>query len=112
MKTFFIITLFVLGSCTQVQVFKKITVLHFTDDFRAKKDVGQVKVKSCQYAAGEFETGEPSFEKTYEDLVSAKGGLSYITNLTMKNDKLEVSDLKGNRIAGKNCIILKGRGYR
>ena len=93
--------------------FDRIRVIHFTDDFSRKSSVGVIKVKYCKYSSGKASVGkELSFEKAYEELKEKKGGLQYIENLVFQEDSQSVSDLSGKKIAGKDCIIVKGNGYK
>lgn len=113
MKILILIILISLSTSCASRKMDKIKVIHFTDDFHAKTNLGVVQEKKCKYQAGEYEAGESlSYDKAYADLISQKGGLSYIENLERSEDNQHVTDLKGNTIAGKKCIVVKGIGYK
>jgi hypothetical protein len=106
------LSLLALSSCAQLRPYKKIKSLHLTDDFYEKKNMGLITRKDCKGSIGKYTTGEPAYEEAFDKVVRAHGGLSYLVDLTYRTSENGVTDLKGNKIIGKSCIIVKARGYK
>jgi hypothetical protein len=113
MKSFnSVVFILLLSSCGHLPPFKKIKVIHFTDDLYQKKDIGEIKVKHCKHDVGKYSTGYVNFDELFKKIQEKKGGISYIVNLKIDEDRINISDSKGNNIYSKECMILKGRGFK
>lgn len=106
----------VLASCRSqtLEPFRRIKVLHFTDDFYLKKNRGKVKGEVCRHNAKlttnldkwnkvKLKDGtEISLRAAMEKIEKQKGGLAYLVDVS-RDDKSTLA---------KQCIIVRGKGFK
>ena len=111
-STISILSCLVISSCAGMRPYRNIRVLHLTDDFTSKSDMGYLKGKDCGYSLGKYSAGQPKYERAFNELIKRKGGLSYVEDLQFYDDEDSISDSKGKELASKKCIIVQAKGYK
>lgn len=95
------------GGCASYQYAKDVKLVSFDDDVSTGHAVGPVRGEDCQtfilgYAIGD----RPTLDKAFADARKENGQLRYLNNVSTENTGFNAG------VYGKQCVAVKGTGYR
>jgi len=123
MKRFIsILSILLLTSCAQYQYANKVKMVSFDDNVKKGKSVGRIEGKDCTWMVlGYWLGGQPTVDKAFMNAqdqagalasaglkkADAKNRLRYMNNVSTENEGWNAAGL-----VGKQCLVVKGAGYR
>jgi hypothetical protein len=122
-RSFILGGLFLASACTMYHDVREIKLIGFSEDVRKGKAVGQVESDDCVFQAlGHYLGGSPDISRAIANAQTGKKSqigdvvgasekprgesVRYINNLTVIQDGFSAMGF------GKNCIEVRGMGYR
>jgi hypothetical protein len=116
---------FVLTGCATYQYSKNVKLVAFEDNVAKGKSVGPIEGQDCVWSLFGYKLGgEPTLDRAFASARNQSGGgvtsaftgshapassdqaIRYINNVSTSRDGFNAY------IVGKNCLVVKGTGYR
>ena len=91
--------------CATYRYARDVKMVSFDDDCTKGKSVGPIRGEDCTWTVLGYEFGKPTLDKAVDNAKTANQ-VRYVNHLSTENDGFNVGFLK------KDCIVIKGGGYK
>lgn len=101
--------LFAISGCQTYKYAQQIKLISLDDDFSSARSVGNIRGIDCQAFVLGYPTGpEPSLDRAFENAQNQSGGekIRYMTDVTTDSEGFDAV------VYRKQCIVVKGKGYK